>query len=102
MRRGAVRGGFVGLWLTICVAMVTLPFLEPFYKQLAALMGLNFALDMLYMFSIMFLLLYVFYLTAKLQRTTDIVEILLARAAILESLSYSKVDSKCCEKRDSD
>lgn len=85
MRRGAVRGGFVALWLVICAAMMSLPFLEAFYKHLAALMGLSLALDMLYMFAILFLMLYVFYLTTKLQRLTDIVDTMLARAAIVES-----------------
>lgn len=85
MRSGAVRGGFVVLWLTICATMISLPFIEPFYKHLAALMGMDFARDMLHMFAILFLLLYVFYLTAKLQRVADIVEIMQARAAIVES-----------------
>lgn len=96
MRTGAVRGGFVALWLAICAAMISLPFLESFYKYLAELMGLNFALDMLYMFAIIFLMLYVFYLTAKLQRTMDIVETLMARAAIVES--YLDLGSNSCPK----
>lgn len=85
MRRGAVRGGFVALWLTISVAMVSLPFTTWFYKNMATFMGLNFAIDMLYIFAILFLLLYVFYLTVTLQRLTDRVEIILSRSAIVES-----------------
>ena len=85
MRVGAVRGGFVALWLAICVAMVSLPFMASFYKHVATLMGLNFALDMLYIFAILFLLLYVFYLTVKMQRLIDTVDIMLSRSVIVES-----------------
>lgn len=85
MRRGAVRGGFVALWLAICVAMVSLPFMESFYKNMATLLGLNLAIDMVYIFTILFLLLYVFYLTVKLQRLIDTVDIMLSRSVIVES-----------------
>ncbi|MBI3632788.1 MAG: DUF2304 family protein, partial [Candidatus Vogelbacteria bacterium] len=81
----AVRGGFVALWMAICTVMMSVPFLESFYKYLAISMGLNLAMDMMYMLAILFLMLYVFYLTTKLQRLNDIVETMLARAAIVES-----------------
>lgn len=75
----------MAMWLAICAMMMSLPFFASFYRYLAVLIGLNFALDMLYMFAILFLMLYVFYLTMKLQRTIDIVDVMLARAAIVES-----------------
>lgn len=75
----------MALWLAICTVMMSIPFLEPLYKHLAASMGLSLAMDMMHMFAILFLMLYVFYLTTKLQRLTDIVETMLSRAAIVES-----------------
>jgi len=84
MRRGAVRGGAVALWIVICSAMVSVPLLESRYLALAQFMGISYARDMLNMFAILFLLIYVFYLTSKLQQASDTVEILLARVAIAE------------------
>jgi len=86
MRHGSVRGGFVALWMIVCVALLTLPFLDSHYKELAAFLGFSYARDMLNMSVILFLMVYVFYLTAKLQRVLDAVELLQSRAAIAEHL----------------
>lgn len=84
MRRGAVRGGSVALWIVVSLAMVSTPLIESHYVSMAEFLGISYARDMLNMFAIIFLLVYVFYLTAKLQKTSDMVEILLSRAAIAE------------------
>ncbi len=85
MRKSMVRGGFALLWLLICIALVSLPFMETFYRWLSGLMGFNYASDMLALFAILFLMVYVFYLTSKLQKVSDAAEIILSRCAILES-----------------
>lgn len=85
MRKSAIRGGFVVLWLVICAALASLPFLEHAYKILSTAMGFNYASDMLTMFSILFFFTYAFYLTVKLLRVNDSTELLLSRFAILEA-----------------
>lgn len=85
VRKSMIRGGAVILWLGVFLALATLPFLEQPYKWLSDAMGFKFATDMLTMFSILFLLVYGFYLTAKLIRVNDYSDILLARLAILEA-----------------
>ncbi len=85
MRSGKIRGGFVAMWLSVCLLIGSLPFLESFYGGIATFIGMKYAIDMLFMFAILFLMVYVFYLTAKLQRIMDVVEILASRAAIVES-----------------
>jgi hypothetical protein len=86
LRRGAIRGGFVAFWMLVCMVMISIPLFDAFYKWLAQAMGLFFAIDMIYVFSILFLMLYVFYLTVKIQNVQDISYVLMSKCAILESL----------------
>lgn len=92
IRKGYVRGGFVVLWAMVGLLTLTLPLLDRFYQRLAGMIGLNYAIDMLYMAVILFLLIYVFYITYKLQRLIDAIDIILARLAIAEGKLGNQYD----------
>ena len=85
LRSNLIRGGFIVLWIVVSLIAVSVPLAENFYIELAHMLGLLRAADMIMISVIGFCLVYIFYLTIKFQRVSDAVESLVSMVAILDA-----------------
>jgi hypothetical protein len=85
IRGNAMRPSYAVLWTAISLFLVSISILEPAYQWLAgSVIGIVDARHVIYIVLIGFLLVYVFYLTRKLSRMGDQLQVLLSQVAILE------------------
>lgn len=85
IQRNNMRPAYAVLWLGVSVFLVSVSVLEPFYKWIAgSVIGIVDTRHVIYIVLIGFLLMYVFYLTIKINQMADRIQVLLAHTAILE------------------
>jgi hypothetical protein len=85
IQRNTMRPAYAVLWLIMAVFLVSVSVLEPFYQWLAgSVIGIVDARHVIYIVLIGFLMVYVFYLTQKLSRMSDQIQVLLSQLAIVE------------------
>jgi len=74
------------LWISVSFFLISIPLLEEFYQWLAyEVIGLQDAKNIIYIVLIGFLLTYNFYLTSKVLKISDKVQILISHNGYLES-----------------
>ena len=85
IQRNTMRPAYAVLWTGISLFLVSVSVLEPLYQWLAgSVIGIVDARHVIYIVLIGFLLVYVFYLTQKLSRMSDQLQVLLSQLAIVE------------------
>jgi hypothetical protein len=85
IQRNSMRPSYAVLWTGISLFLVSISVLEPLYRWLArSVIGIVDARHVIYIGLIGFLLVYVFYLTQKLSRMGDQIQVLLSQLAIVE------------------
>ncbi len=85
IRGNSMRPSYAVLWTGISLFLVSVSVLEPIYQWLAgSVIGIVDARHVIYIVLIGFLLVYVFYLTQKLSRMSDQIQVLLSQLAIVE------------------
>jgi hypothetical protein len=85
IQRNSMRPAYAVLWMGIGIFLVSVSVLEPLYQWLAgSVIGIVDARHVIYIVLIGFLMVYVFYLTQKLSRLSDQLQVILAQLAILE------------------
>lgn len=85
IQRNSMRPAYAVLWTGISLFLLSVSVLEPFYRWLASsVIGIVDARHVIYIVLIGFLLVYVLYLTQKLSRMSDLIQVLLSQVAILE------------------
>lgn len=91
IQRNSMRPAYAVLWTLISLFLVSVSLLEPFYQWLAgSVIGIVDARHVIYIVLIGFLLVYVFYLTQKISRMSDQIQVLLSQLAIVEDEIRSK------------
>lgn len=86
IQRNTLHPSYAVFWFLIALFMVSVPVLEGFYQWLAgSVIGIVDARHVIYIVLIGFLMVYVFYLTLKLSRLANQVQVLLSQLAIVES-----------------
>ncbi|MGZ3653830.1 MAG: DUF2304 domain-containing protein [Bdellovibrionota bacterium] len=85
IRGNLMRPSYAVLWTGISLFLVSVSVLEPFYHWIAgSVIGIVDARHVIYIVLIGFLLVYVFYLTQKISRMGDQIQVLLSQLAIVE------------------
>lgn len=85
IQRNTMRPAYAVLWTIMALFLVSVSVLEPFYQWLAgSVIGIVDARHVIYIVLIGFLMVYVFYLTQKLSRMSDQIQVLLSQLAIVE------------------
>ena len=85
IRSNSMRPSYAVLWTSISLFLVSISVLEPFYQWIAgSVIGIVDARHVIYIVLIGFLLVYVFYLTQKISRMGDQIQVLLSQVAIVE------------------
>ena len=85
IKRNSMRPSYAVLWVGVSTFLVSVSVLEPFYHWLAAsVIGIVDARHVIYIGLIGFLLVYIFYLTQKISRMSDQIQIILSELAIVE------------------
>jgi hypothetical protein len=85
IQRNSMRPAYAVLWTMISLFLVSVSLFEPFYQWLAgSVIGIVDARHVIYIVLIGFLLVYVFYLTQKISRMSDQIQVLLSQLAIVE------------------
>lgn len=85
IQRNTMRPAYAVLWLIMAVFLVSVSVLEPFYQWLAgSVIGIVDARHVIYIVLIGFLMVYVFYLTQKISKMSDQIQVLLSQLAIVE------------------
>ena len=85
IQKNTMRPAYAVLWSLVAVFLVSVPVFEPFYQWLAgSVIGIVDARHVIYIVLIGFLLVYLFYLTQKISRMSDQIQILLSQLAIVE------------------
>jgi len=93
IQRNSMRPAYAVLWTMIALFLVSISVLEPFYQWIAgSVIGIVDARHVVYIVLIGFLMVYVFYLTQKLSRMSDQIQILLSQLAIVEDELRRKLD----------
>ena len=89
-----MRPAFAVLWMAVSLFLVSVPIFESFYQWLAgSVIGIVDARHVIYIVLIGFLLVYLFYLTQKINQMADRIQVLLAHTAILEAEIRKKLSS---------
>ncbi len=98
IRRNLLPTSSTLLWAIIGIIFFSIPFLNDFYRYFAVnVMGFADATNIIYIFSIGFLMLYSLYLTVKLKRSSDRIQVLISQQAIIEAevnARLSKLEKK--------
>ena len=85
IKKNSFNPGQSVLWIFLCLFLISIPVLEPFYKWIATdIIGINDARHIIYIFIIGFLLIYNFYLSSKITKMSDQIQNLISFTAILE------------------
>jgi hypothetical protein len=85
IKKNSFNPGQSILWILLCIFFISIPLLEQFYKWIATdIIGINDARHIIYIFVIGFLLIYVFYLSSKINKMSDQINNLISYTAILE------------------
>lgn len=85
IQRNTMRPAYAVLWTGMALFLVSVSLLEPFYQWLAgSVIGIVDARHVIYIVLIGFLMVYVFYLTQKISKMSDQIQILLSQLAIVE------------------
>jgi hypothetical protein len=85
IRGNSMRPSYAVLWTAVSLFLVSVSVLEPFYRWIAgSVIGIVDARHVIYIGLIGFLLVYVFYLTQKISRMGDQIQVLLSQLAIVE------------------
>jgi hypothetical protein len=85
IQRNTMRPAYAVLWTGISVFLLSISVMEPLYQWFAkSAIGIVDARHVIYIVLIGFLLVYVFYLTQKISRMADQIQVLLSQVAILE------------------
>ncbi len=86
VKRNSMRPAFAVLWIGVSIFLVSVSVFEPFYQWLAgSVIGIVDTRHVIYIVLIGFLLVYLFYLTQKINQMADRVQMLLSYTAILET-----------------
>lgn len=86
IQRNTLHPSYAVFWFLIALFLASVPVLEEFYQWLAwSVIGIVDARHVIYIVLIGFLMVYVFYLTMKLSRLANQVQVLLSQLAIVES-----------------
>jgi hypothetical protein len=98
IRRNLLPPSSTLMWALIGVLFFSLPFLNDFYRYVAVkILGFADATNIIYIFSIGFLMLYSLYLTVKLKLSSDRIQVLISQQAIIEAevnARLSKLEKK--------
>jgi hypothetical protein len=95
-RKNSIRPSYAFLWIMVSLFLISIPVFEPVYKYIAtSIVGISDARHIIYIGLIGFLLVFVFYLTAKISRMNDQIQVLISFTAILEKDIKEK--AKTCE-----
>jgi hypothetical protein len=85
IRGNAMRPSYAVLWTGISLFLVSISVFEPVYQWIAgSVIGIVDARHVIYIVLIGFLLVYVFYLTQKISKMSDQIQVLLSQLAIVE------------------
>jgi len=84
IKRNTLRPAFAVLWISVSLFLISIPLLEGVYKASATAIGISDARHIIYIGLIGFLLVYVFYLSLKISRMSDRIQVLLSELAIVE------------------
>jgi len=85
IRKNIFHPSYALLWIVMTVFLVSIPVFEKFYKWIAvSVIGIVDARHIIYIFLIGFLLIYVFYLTQKINQMKDQILRLISFTAIIE------------------
>jgi len=85
IQRNSMRPAYAVLWTFVALFLVSVSVAEPLYQWLAgSVIGIVDARHVIYIVLIGFLLVYVFYLTQKISRMSDQIQVLLSQLAIVE------------------
>ena len=85
IRKNTIRPSYSFLWVCISLFLLSIPILEPIYKWIAtSIIGITDARHIVYIGLIIFLLIYVFYLTIEVCRMNDQIQELISYTAIIE------------------
>ncbi len=85
IQRNTMRPAYAVLWTMMALFLVSVSVLEPFYRWIAgSVIGIVDARHVIYIALIGFLMVYVFYLTQKISRMSDQIQVLLSQLAIVE------------------
>lgn len=80
-----MRPSYAVLWTGISLFLVSISVFEPVYQWIAgSVIGIVDARHVIYIVLIGFLLVYVFYLTQKISKMSDQIQVLLSQLAIVE------------------
>ncbi len=94
IQRNTMRPAYAVLWTSIALFLVSISLLEPFYQWLAgSVIGIVDARHVVYIVLIGFLMVYVFYLTQKISKMSDQIQVLLSQLAIVEEELTRKLNS---------
>ena len=92
IQRNSMRPAYAVLWAFVALFLVSISVAEPFYQWLAgSVIGIVDARHVIYIVLIGFLLVYVFYLTQKISRMSDQIQVLLSQLAIVEDELRRKI-----------
>ncbi len=84
-KNNLIRPAYTLLWLIIAMFLISIPVLETVYQYIAhVIFGLSDATNIIYIGIILFLLAYQFYITVKINKLSDQVQILISHTAIIE------------------
>jgi hypothetical protein len=84
IQRNSMRPAYAFLWTLVSLFLLSISMFEHVYQWVAASMGIVDTRHIIYIALIGFLLVYVFYLTQKLSKLSDQIQIMLAHLAIVE------------------
>lgn len=91
-KKNMIRPSYTILWLMVSLFLISIPVFESFYRYVAHnIFGLVDATNVIYIGIIVFILIYLFYITIKINTLSDQVQIIISSLSILES----KVDEVC-------
>lgn len=92
VQRNAMRPAYAVLWIMMGLFLVSISVAEPLYQWLAfSVIGIADARHVVYAALIGFLMVYVFYLTQKISKMGDLLQVLLSQVAILEDELQRKI-----------
>ncbi len=94
-KKNLIRPAYTLLWLIIALFLISIPILETFYQYIAhVIFGFSDATNIIYTGIIFFLLAYQFYVTVKINKLSDQVQILISHTAIIEKEIKSPRESR--------
>ena len=86
IKKNSLRPSYAALWIFISFFLVSIPVAEPLYRWFSrSILGLIDTRHIIYIVLIGFLLIYVFYLTIKVNLMNDQIQQLISRVAIQDN-----------------